>query len=356
MMPILHPRTTEEDLGVSKNDLNPSVVLSTIFNNMPSSISYPGSRPTSGCDESCQSSLRSQLLGAKTSSSTVPATGAPTADAGLPAGGASTFVTLTSSGPAATGTDLTSANPQTNGGHSSSGDHSASYSKDSSGPSTGKILAATMLPLIALTVVGLAIWMIMRRRHQRRRMAQQAEMKMNPGDEVAEHRGEPPQYRSSAASSEHLTSGSSHPTLSGTVSPPAPVIISSIAPTTNAAYFSGIDTSEAFSVRSNSVRSSNRPAGFVMDGEFHEEPPPPYKPCSVPPLSREASVRSRTFSEHDGFLPVTTIGQQHAPLRNPFADPVDEDDDQYSMVSDLSYTREDRSNRNDGRPLVRSAV
>ncbi|KAK7526210.1 uncharacterized protein IWZ02DRAFT_447157 [Phyllosticta citriasiana] len=344
MMPIVRPRS-EEDLWSSNNGLSPSVVLSTIFA-MPSTISYPDSRPTAGCDDNCKSSM-SKLFGVK-GTSTAPSTGLPTADSVGTTGNPSTFITLTSSGSIESATGLTSANPQSDGGHSSSGDHS-SYSKDSSGPSTGKILAATLLPLIAVTVVSLAIWMILRRRHQRRRMAEQAEMKMHMGDEVAEHRGDPPQYRSPARSSERLTTSEVTPALS----PPAPVIISSVAPSST--YFSGIDTSEAFSVRSNSVRSHNRPAGFVMDGEFHEEPPPPYKPCSVPPLSREASIRSRAISD-DGFLPVTTLGQQHAPLRNPFADPVDEDDDQYSMVSDYSYTRNDRRDRSDGRPLVHSAV
>ncbi|KAK7534980.1 uncharacterized protein J3D65DRAFT_431373 [Phyllosticta citribraziliensis] len=345
MMPIVRPRS-EEDLWSSNDDLSPSAVLSTIFA-MPSTISYPGSRPTAGCDETCQSSMSAKYFGTKATNTA--ATGLPTGDSAGTTGGPSTFMTLTSSGSTASATGLTSANPQSDGGHSSPGDHSTSYSKDSSGPSTGKILAATMLPLIAVTVVSLAIWMILRRRHQRRRMAEQAEMKMHVGDEVAEHRGDPPQYRSPARSSERLTTSETSPALS----PPAPVIISSVAPSST--YFSGLDTSEAFSVRSNSVRSHNRPAGFVMDGEFHEEPPPPYKPCSVPPLSREASIRSRAISD-DGFLPVSTISQQHAPLRNPFADPVDEDDDQYSEVSDFSYIRNDRSERNDGRPLVHSAV
>lgn len=343
MMPIVRPRR-EEDLWSSYDDLSPSAVLSTIFA-MPSTISYPGSRPTAGCDESCQSSMSAKYFGTKATNTA--SGGLPTADSAGTTGGPST---LTSSGSTASATGLTSANPQSDGGHSSTGDHSStSYSKDSSGPSTGKILAATMLPLIAVTVISLAIWMILRRRHQRRRMAEQAEMKMHIGDEVAEHRGDPPQYPSPARRSERLTTSGTSPALS----PPAPVIISSVAPSST--YFSGLDTSEAFSVRSNSVRSHNRPAGFVMDGEFHEEPPPPYKPCSVPPLSREASIRSRAISD-DGFLPVTTISQQLAPLRNPFADPVDEDDDRYSDVSDFSYTRNDRSERNDGRPLVHSAV
>ncbi|KKY15140.1 hypothetical protein UCDDS831_g07866 [Diplodia seriata] len=138
-------------------------------------------------------------------------------------------------------------------------------------------------------------------------------------------------------------------------------------PANNASYFTGIDTSEALSIRTNSVRSSGpqqRPAGFMLDGEFHEEPPPPYRPRSVPPISRDSSMRTTAAANYRSAADCASLQLAHhgdsSPRHvvNPFADPSDdsvsimssevpmnpfardEDDDRLSVVSDLSYQRE----------------
>jgi len=81
----------------------------------------------------------------------------------------------------------------------------------------------------------------------------------------------------------------------------------------------------------------------------NEDPPPPYRPCSVPPISRESSLRVA-----DGMRPnFSTI--RNSVIRSPFDDPLEEDvdvecdpfrdqnhqeTDRTSVVSDLSYQAE----------------
>jgi len=106
--------------------------------------------------------------------------------------------------------------------------------------------------------------------------------------------------------------------------------------TMDQSYYTGIDTSDAISL----AERQPQPATAMSD-----EPPPPYRPRSVPPVSRGNSLR--VADGLAGYQP----GQN---MRSPFDDPVDEDDglsdlgndcggrdvDRLSAVSDLSYQEE----------------
>ena len=106
--------------------------------------------------------------------------------------------------------------------------------------------------------------------------------------------------------------------------------------TMDQSYYTGIDTSDAISL----AERQPQPATAMSD-----EPPPPYRPRSVPPVSRGHSLR--VTDGLAGYQP----GQN---MRSPFDDPVDEDDglsdlgndcggrdvDRLSAVSDLSYQEE----------------
>jgi hypothetical protein len=106
--------------------------------------------------------------------------------------------------------------------------------------------------------------------------------------------------------------------------------------TMDQSYYTGIDTSDAISL----AERQPQPAAALSD-----EPPPPYRPRSVPPVSRGNSLR--VTDGLAGYQP----GQN---MRSPFEDPVDEDDglsdldndccdrevDRLSAVSDISYQEE----------------
>lgn len=143
----------------------------------------------------------------------------------------------------------------------------------------------------------------------------------------------------------------------GTGTPP--VILST---TMNDAYYTGIDTSDHISL--NDQRSE------ASVDTFGEEPPPPYRPRSVPPISRETSVRtsmcrntSVRSSRHDP-MSGSNLMRRSVDVRSPFDDPEDSDDDnlsqistirslprrdtdRLSVVSDISYQEESMHTHND---------
>jgi hypothetical protein len=104
-------------------------------------------------------------------------------------------------------------------------------------------------------------------------------------------------------------------------------------------YYTGIDTSDRISVADGPPQ-----AATALYAASTDEPPPPYRPRSVPPVSRGNSLR--VTDGLAGYQP----GQN---MRSPFDDPVEEDDglsdlgggecgeiDRLSAVSDLSYQEE----------------
>ncbi|KAL0259746.1 hypothetical protein SLS55_005486 [Diplodia seriata] len=237
-------------------------------------------------------------------------------------------------------------------------------------PPLGLILAGVIIPVLVISLLAFTAFIVMRRRRQRRdAMASTEEMKHHLHDDYPEPpvvivQAPPPPPIIREPSPHHTPSP---PPRAVTPVPPAPppVIVSAMNPANNASYFTGIDTSEALSIRTNSVRSSGpqqRPAGFMLDGEFHEEPPPPYRPRSVPPISRDSSMRTTAANYRSAAdcasLQLAHHGDSSPRHVNPFADPSDdgvsimssevpmnpfardEDDDRLSVVSDLSYQRE----------------
>lgn len=131
-----------------------------------------------------------------------------------------------------------------------------------------------------------------------------------------------------------------------------PVILST---TMNNGFFTGIDTSDAVSISDQRSMASH--------DTFGEEPPPPYRPRSVPPISRETSVRTSIISTpdrnssvrsgHRQTLSSGSITRRSNQVRSPFDDPEEEEEDddlsdtstirgrretdRLSIVSDLSY-------------------
>jgi hypothetical protein len=145
----------------------------------------------------------------------------------------------------------------------------------------------------------------------------------------------PPSSAINASSSSSSSSSSSVPLAQQSVPQLAPVILST---NMDHSYLTGIDTSDHISLADNhSTRSTDT-----------DEPPPPYRPRSVPPISRESSVHIA-----NGMLPNYRPGNRvsitEESIQNPFNDPdealselAEEDlrNDHFSVVSDLSYQYE----------------
>jgi len=117
-----------------------------------------------------------------------------------------------------------------------------------------------------------------------------------------------------------------------------PVILST---TMNNGFFTGIDTSDAVSL--SDARS------MASHDTFGEEPPPPYRPRSVPPISRETSVRTSIMSGtpnrnssirsgHRQTLSSGSIIRRSNEVRSPFDDP-EEDEEDDDNLSDISTIR-----------------
>jgi len=201
---------------------------------------------------------------------------------------------------------------------------------------------ATLVFIIGL--IGLCLFLC-RRSRKSKTPARNAEDIIVPGRQMMKTAdraymkppaGSPPPSLSQSSSSIPLT----HQPSRQPTPQIAPVIIST---TMDHSYFTGIDTSDHISLTDNQSFRSTDP----------DEPPPPYRPRSVPPISRECSVRIA-----NGMLPNyrpgnATISATEESMHNPFDDPdavsdLEEEapenntipDDHLSMVSDLSYQRE----------------
>jgi len=124
-------------------------------------------------------------------------------------------------------------------------------------------------------------------------------------------------------------------------------------------YYTGIDTSDGISLAE--ARS------HVSYADSQDEPPPPYRPASVPPISRDNSMRVS-----NGIILGHNLRNPIREIQSPFDDPEEEvsdlegegqsreqqsigskstrqpprDDDVLSVVSDLSYQEERRPHSN----------
>ncbi|KAF1985153.1 hypothetical protein K402DRAFT_394854 [Aulographum hederae CBS 113979] len=256
----------------------------------------------------------------------------------------------------------------------------------------GPKIAAILGPVaVAIVLASVIAFFCIRRRRRRQRLHQahaSQEMKMHSpgpiGNEANSTSGpyfahpstaqpflapHSPQPSSSAARAASATSGQGS---GSSGSEPSPVMLNTIIPNMGSGYLTGMDTSDAVSLHQASTHTSGptRPTtassgpqetqypGFAYDYEnpTGDEPPPPYRPRSVP------SLHSRAGS--DGFEGVDTAGgdlgmagttylmaagggrgvaagsrsggaRETDGLRSPFDDPDDSDD-------------EDRVSRSDG--------
>lgn len=309
----------------------------------------PATAPTSG----------SVVIGITQSTTTaIPtATGSPGASSGatitspLPATTSAAASGTNSASPSKTLTSGIGGYPDSNGGVTNPPGPNNGGDSSGGGPPLGLILAAVIIPLLVITLLAITVFIVLRRRKQRRdaeNASPSEEMKLRLSDDFpppGPPPGEPP------VPSREPTPPQAPPRAVTPATPPPPVIVSAMNPASNSSYFTGIDTSEALSVRTNSVRSGPRQAGFMLDGEFHEEPPPPYRPRSVPPISRDSSMRTNNRAD---CASTYLMADESRPV-NPFADPSDDDndsivsgvgpyhrrtDDHLSVVSDISYQNE----------------
>lgn len=182
-----------------------------------------------------------------------------------------------------------------------------------------------------------------------RRVPEMKDTGVGGGPNILGARAVAPMSASGAVVSPLTTPASASSAAPGT----PPVILST---TMNDAYYTGIDTSDHISLTDQRSEASA--------DTFGEEPPPPYRPRSVPPISRETSVRnsmcrntSVRSTRHDP-MSGSNLMRRSVDVRSPFDDPEDSDDDdnisqistirslpvrdtdRLSVVSDMSYQEE----------------
>ncbi|KAJ4373190.1 hypothetical protein N0V83_003483 [Neocucurbitaria cava] len=202
--------------------------------------------------------------------------------------------------------------------------------------------AASIVPIVVLAIIGCIAFCCLRKRKRQRersglRMTAQ-EMKMHPQATARPYMAPP------AVSPQYAVSPSQPPPTSDPSAPP-PVILGPISSGANGAYLTGIDTSDVISVTSNNLR----PIDPFADNHSLTEPPPPYRPRSIPPPSFVSASRQSSFRSPQ---PAPATSQTHLIERSPFDDPEDDGisevsgptlghgDDAMSAVSDLSYQQD----------------
>ncbi|KAF2815714.1 uncharacterized protein BDZ99DRAFT_457681 [Mytilinidion resinicola] len=211
-----------------------------------------------------------------------------------------------------------------------------------------KHVAAAVIPLACLAILGVILFLyIRRRRRQKHQTLVQKEMKRHSPDNYSPAAEQQAYY--------HHPSGTPPPALSPM--PPQPVILGPIAPNSNGAYYTGIDTSDVVSMHETHPPPQPTGLGNPFVDPQHEEPPPPYRPRSLAPLSRNTSLRSPP----PAALSQTNLMAAQEQTRSPFSDHHDDDNisefsataphygrravDELSVVSDLSYQQDPVVNR-----------
>lgn len=232
------------------------------------------------------------------------------------------------------------------------GDIEASFDlKDAESKKVILYAAAGVVPVIVMSILGVFLFFYLRKRKRQREIVttQQKldEMKSRGQPLTTAPYDIPPPSRPSSSSPEYSVTPpaiQAHYLPPGNLPPMAgpttlqPVILGPIAPNSNGAYFTGIDTSDVVSV--NDRTGLGDP--FADSNSLSEEPPPPYRPRSLPPISRDSSLRMPA-----AYHSRTNLISQEL---SPFADPRDDDavsvisgtalnrqNDAMSAVSDLSY-------------------
>jgi len=209
-------------------------------------------------------------------------------------------------------------------------------SGDGSHPiTTMQIMAAAVMPLVFMAILGVILFFYLRRRRRQKAQVKVQEMKtQTSGNYSRPHYVVPPVL----------------PPPAGSPVAPQPVILGPIVPGSNGAYYTGIDTSDVVSMHD--TTGTDNP--FVNQSDPHDEPPPPYRPRSIAAtISRNTSLRQAP----PAALSETNLMTAHGQIpRSPFADPHDDaisefseptrrrfgrrNEDELSIVSDLSYQQE----------------
>lgn len=207
------------------------------------------------------------------------------------------------------------------------------------------IMVAIPLVILGILIAGFFAWR--RKRQQRRERAGiSQEMKMRSPDEGLPRYSAaippPPAPLLSPARTGPTTTTSSltpqstsmAPSTTGATAasdPNHPVILNN---NMGGAYFTGIDTSDALSITSGAQNSRMSLDARSMISS--DDPPPPYRPRSVPPISRETSLRQPN-TVGTTTIPLAPLSESnlsnirlHDGLSNPFADPDSEDDDEFA--------------------------
>lgn len=90
----------------------------------------------------------------------------------------------------------------------------------------------------------------------------------------------------------------------------APILLSN---TIDQSYYTGLDTSDSISIMEHRIQPSRD-----IDATSIAEPPPPYRPRSIPPFSRENSLR---MSMLPPYGPRLSVRSQREVIGSPFDDP-----------------------------------
>ncbi|KAF2194865.1 hypothetical protein K469DRAFT_546724 [Zopfia rhizophila CBS 207.26] len=224
------------------------------------------------------------------------------------------------------------------------GDGSSAGSQGKHGSNHRALYAAAgIVPLVVLAFLGLIIFFYLRKRKrqqhegqkQARAKAQEMRMRNQPHPYIQPH------YTSPITESHYTAPPPTLPPPVASSVTPQPVILGPIVPGSNGAYYTGIDTSDVVSIPDRTGLGNPFADGDGLD----EEPPPPYRPRSIAPLSRDTSLRAPPSAHWR-----TNLTESHDQgLRSPFEDPRDDDtvsdisgptlrrNDAMSAVSDLSY-------------------
>ncbi|KAF2715628.1 hypothetical protein K504DRAFT_367995 [Pleomassaria siparia CBS 279.74] len=221
-------------------------------------------------------------------------------------------------------------------------------------------IVAGVISLVVMAVVGLLVFLCLRKRKQKQRQIQASQAKMqemkarslvstNPVLGTSPTYTQSPMYTQSPTYAQYAAPLNS-PRPANLATPP-PVILGPIVPGSNGAYFTGIDTSDMVSMHDQQRPGPDRTGlgnPFADGDSLNEEPPPPYRPRSLAPMSRNTSVRTPRAASSQTYLI-----RGHDSARSPFADPRDDDvisemsgptllrgnsyNDGMSVVSDMSY-------------------
>ncbi|KAF2843794.1 hypothetical protein M501DRAFT_985884 [Patellaria atrata CBS 101060] len=233
-------------------------------------------------------------------------------------------------------------------------------SSSSNGMSGGQIAGAVVGPLLFLALLVFGGVFLLRRRETKR--TSRPQMAVSSSNSLLRT-----QSNMSEGLQPPLPSLTQYPSLPSSRRPAA---LTSVVSTTNPTYYTGVSTSDT------PPRSqTNSEPVYALDAE-HVDPPPPYIPPTspAPPIYRGRSLRVQQptnaqasqiqllpeHREDDGRL-VSPFADPRDDTRGPFADPRDDDDisvisgpdtplrgennDDMSIVSDMSYQRDEPAAR-----------